>query len=63
MKNYKRSKSANLNIDRMAVTKSEQLDRNENASRSEFFMFIIYAFQKPADVINGCESQVVHCHE
>ena len=26
-------------------------------------MFIIYAFQKPADVINGCQSQVVHCHE
>ena len=26
-------------------------------------MFIIYAFQKPADVINGCQSQMVHCHE
>ena len=26
-------------------------------------MFIIYAFQKPADVINGYQSEVVHCHE
>ena len=26
-------------------------------------MFIIYAFQKPADVINECQSQMVHCLE
>ena len=28
-----------------------------------FLIFIIYAFQKPADVIDGCQSQVVHWHE
>ena len=26
-------------------------------------MFIIYAFQKPADFISGCQSEVVHCHD
>ena len=26
-------------------------------------MFIIFAFQKPAHVFNGCQSQMVHCHE
>ena len=28
-----------------------------------FFMYVIIAFQKLADVINGCQSQMVHCHE
>ena len=26
-------------------------------------MFIIYAFQKSIDVINGWRSEVLHCHE
>ena len=40
------------------LTKDEKQNTVEG-----FLMFIIYAFRKPADVINGCQSQVVHCHE
>ena len=36
----------------------------ENETRLKvIFLFINYAFQKTADVISGCQSQMVHCHE
>ena len=32
-------------------------------AEGDFLVYITYAFQKPADFINGCQSQVIHCHD